>query len=408
MRYLTAVALVVVMACGESVAGDVTRVMTRDSAGIAIVEHPAGAVEAVPLSRLGEPELSIGGLDADEDHDATFLTRGWLRTDGLLAINGREYRFVRFDGQGAVGGTFGRRGDGPDEFQAMVPLRLGGDSLLLVEVMRSNRRVLRDDLSTSESVVFGDGPSFRYNIFGALPDGTLIASQGRQEPSTERSGPPRREPEQVLRMLPGSATWDTVLVSRGVLYYPTVGQEGGEEFPSSRMVTFGSYPVRAVWGENLVLVDNSDWGVAVHGVDGGLRRLIRLDLSMRPVSDAMRDSVYVREERQLEQFGAGAPPAMKEQFLAQSRAQQFADSVAPYDRILTTRDGLLWLRINEMPVDTSTQWMGFGRDGQLTRRLHLPKGWMLLDADGERILIRRTDDDDIGYLEIRPLERTTQ
>jgi hypothetical protein len=404
MRFMMAGVFVAATACGQVAAGGMAEVVTRDSAGIAIVEHPAGAFEAMVLSQPGEPVLSIGGLDVEERSDATFLTRAWLGSGGLLALNGRENRFVRFDDQGAVIGTFGGRGDGPDEFQAMMPVRVGGDSLLLIEMMRSNYRLLQHDLSTTAAVTFGEGPSFRNNIFGALADGTLLAVQGRQE-YTDRSGPQRRDPEQVVVLRPGTTSWDTVLTSRGFQLYPMVAREGNQEFPTVNMVTFGEFPYRAVWGGGLVLVDNSDWSIALHDLDGAVHRLIRLDLPRRPVTDAMRDSVFARDERQLEQFNAQIPQAMKDQFLEASRAQQFADSVAPYDRIITTRDGLLWMRINEMPVDTSTQWLAFSPEGVLSRRLQLPKRWMLLDADGDRILIRRLDDDDIGYLEVRPLER---
>jgi hypothetical protein len=407
MRRATAglLMLVLAMACGGAASDGSTEVVVRDSAGITIVEHPQGAVDAVPLMRPGEPVLSIGGVEADGDHDATFMTRAWLQGDGLLAINNRDVRFVRFDGQGQVVGTYGRRGDGPDEYQAVQALRLPGDSLLLIEMMRSNHRRLAPDLTTTEVIGFGEGPSFQNQIFGVTPEGTLLALRMDMEPPTERSGPASRLLQQITRLPAGATTWDTLMASPGELSYPTVFSEGGQEYPSRNHVTFGTYPYRAVWGDRLVLVDNTNWAIGLHGLDGALQREIRLHIPRRPVDAALRDSAYARDARQIERFGAQMPPAMREQALNQSRAQQFADSVAPYDRILTTRDGLLWMRINETPVDTTTTWLGFSSEGRLTRRLELPKRWMLLDADGEQTLLRRLDDDDIGYLEIRPMER---
>ena len=87
--------------------------------------------------------------------------------------------------------------------------------------------------------------------------------------------------------------------------------------------------------------------------------------------------------------------------------QRFADSVAPYDRVLNGRDGTLWLRITVTPIDTTREWLGFSAEGRLERRITLPNGWGMLAVDRDRVLVRRTDADDIGYLDIRPLERIT-
>ncbi len=388
--------------CGGAGGADgVEGIVARDSAGVTIVEHSAAAVEAVPLATLGEPTFAIGGEDASPEFDGTFYSRGWLQDDAVLALHNREYTFRRFDPSGTVLGSYGRRGEGPDEFRAMMPLRLGGDSLLLVEMTRSSAKVLRGDLTTGAERSFGEGPRFEIQIFGSGPDGTLLAILYQMGQQTERSGPPSREPRYLIRSRPGSGAWDTVVVAEGELAYPTVFSEGGQEFPSRRFVTFGPSPLQTVWGDRLVVVNNGDWTIREHDLDGALVRSTRFALPLRAATQEMKDSVNARENRQLDQMQV--PEAMRNQLVAMALSTVFADSVAPYDRVLVARDGDLWIRQNEVPVDTSTTWMQLGRDGRLARRLVLPRDWALLDVDGDRALVRRTDDLDLGYLEVRPI-----
>ncbi len=74
-----------VAACAGRETGDASATaVTRDSSGVTIVEHSAAAVEAVPMMVPAEAVLSIGGPEADEEHDATFFSRGWLFDDGLV------------------------------------------------------------------------------------------------------------------------------------------------------------------------------------------------------------------------------------------------------------------------------------------------------------------------------------
>lgn len=397
---LLPVVVLALVACGGAGGPDAAEVAVRDSAGIAIIEHPAAAVDAVPIARPGEASLSIGGEEADEDHDATFLQRGYLLADGVIGYNVRESRMIRYDGSGVMVASYGRRGDGPDEFQAMIPFRTTGDSLLLVDIARSTHRVLRPDLSTSPSVSFGDGPIFQQQPFGVTPDGALLAVYRSFDPSNrETSGPPRRNARPIVRLAPGAASWDTVMTIRGELVYPMTFTEGGQSYPGERMVTMGAFPHHAVWGDALVTVDNGDRTIELRDFDGTLRRSIRFAVPLRPLTQEIRDSALARDARQMEEFQA--PEAIKAQFLEQSRNQVFADSVAPYDRIFVSRDEGLWLRLNETPADSTTVWHGHDKDGRLAVRLELPRGWALLDVDGVRILVRRSDDLGLGYLEIR-------
>lgn len=403
MRVVSVVLVLVLVAvgCGEPEGGARAGVTERDSAGVSIIEHSSGAVDATPAVALGEPTFAIGGPSVDANHDATFFTRGWLRDDGAVALVGRESRFLRFDGSGTLLARFGGSGTGPNEFQAMLPLDLGGDSLLLADVMRSTTLVLRNDITPGLAGRFGDAPMFEYGVFGTV-NGTLFAVHRNMRPGTERSGPATREALVIVRRVRGGATWDTAFTVAGELAYPMMMSEGGVEFPTRRPVTFGPVPMQAVWQGQVINIDNGDWTVAIHDSAGTLTRSIRIAQPLRPVTQTIRDSVVAREEQQV--MTSQIPPQFREQFLSLVRSQQFAEQVAPYDRVRVTRDGALYLRLNVTPVDTTTTWYRFDGTGRLIHRLTLPRDWMLFDVDDDRALIRRTDDDGLGYLEIRPIQ----
>lgn len=393
------------LACGESANGPDTTVVMRDSAGITIVEHPAGALASTPLWRPGEATVTIGGPDVAGDLDATDLIRGWLLDEGFVAHNARESRFLLFGADGTPLRGFGKRGEGPDEFFDVYAVPLGGDSLLLVDPRRSETRVMRADLTVTPAARYAEANRWEIQPFGMTSDGALIALHRTfNRRWTEMSGPSRRDTLPLLRYDAVAARWDTVALMRDMEMYPVRGHEGGRDFPAMRGVSLGPTPLHAVQGNEVLVVDNAGWGLELHDRNG-LRRSIRLGDPLRPVTQEMRDSVIAEELRSAMEHPVPEPMATRWRQLTEE--QRFADSVAPYDRVLNGRDGRLWLRINVTPIDTTRDWLGFSAQGRLERRILLPDGWGLLAVDHDRVLVRRTDADDIGYLDVRPLERIT-
>ena len=149
-------AVIGALACGGDAERGAARVVTRDSAGVTIVEHAAGALANAPVWRPGAATVTIGGPEVSGELDATDLIRGWLLDDGFVAHNARESRFLLFDATGALVRGFGKRGEGPDEFFDAYALPLGGDSLLLIDQRRSEVRVLRGDLTTGPAVKYAE------------------------------------------------------------------------------------------------------------------------------------------------------------------------------------------------------------------------------------------------------------
>ncbi|HET9066243.1 MAG TPA: hypothetical protein VFN22_10535 [Gemmatimonadales bacterium] len=371
--------------------------------GVTVVEHSPAALASVPQWRVGESLQSLGGLDADEDHDATAMRSAWLLDDGFIALNGRESRFRRFDSTGNLVAAFGRNGEGPDEFRALSVVRLPGDSLLIFDYVASTYRRLGPGLASVPGIVFRDQPSFDVGPFAVLPGGAVLGVATARDTSSAMDGPNFRQPTTLLRHDSGGSRWDSVFSYPGPLMYPVRGNEGGQDFPAHRFVTFGPSPLIRWWEEGIALATNDDWEIVVRDPHGTDVMRIRPTWPRRTVTSAMREGEIASDVAQLDQWQA--PAAAKAPLLEVARSQRFTDSLAPYDRMLVGRDGRLWLRENVTAIDSSgTTWLAFGRDGSLVRRLLVPQGMLPLDVDQDRILIRRTDENDVGIIEIRRLK----
>lgn len=394
--------LAILGCAGDPSGGASPAITVRTVDGVTTVTHAPAALDRVVTVRPGGLLQSIGGLEADEEHDATAMGSGWLLAEGFITLQGREATFRRYDSSGTVVARFGGRGEGPDEFLSLGIRRLTGDSLELLDRDRGTVRHIDGALVAQPGRRLAEMTSRDVSPL-AMVDAGLLAVRTDVDTSGAMSGPAFRLPVHLLLHREATNQWDTLLGYRGPLMYPERGNEGGEDYPAQRFVTFGPSPLIAIWRGRIAVVDNSDWTIAVHDPDGALRIRTLAAWPLRPVTPAMREAQVAADLANLARWNA--PPQAKALWVTQAREQRFADSVAPYDRMMAARDGALWLRLNITPLDTLEQeWLGFGRDGQLVRRLVLPAPIRLLDIDRDRVLVRRTDNDGIGYIELRRLK----
>ena len=114
--------------------------VTRDSAGIRILEHRALSTHAIGFEQ--RPWLQLGGLqsDPDQEFDAKnpFLTVAQLSDGRLVASDMSSIKF--FDATGKFEKSVGRKGNGPGEFQQLGLLCVTDrDSILTVDY--TDRRI---------------------------------------------------------------------------------------------------------------------------------------------------------------------------------------------------------------------------------------------------------------------------
>ena len=119
-------ALIAPIALACSTDGTQSLAVTRDSAGIQIVENQAPD-STTPNFRLGEePILTLGELDGAEAEQFGYVTGARRLSTGRIVVADRNnYELRLFDSSGALVRRVGRRGEGPGDFGELAAL-LGG------------------------------------------------------------------------------------------------------------------------------------------------------------------------------------------------------------------------------------------------------------------------------------------
>jgi hypothetical protein len=156
------------LACGRD--SQAAYVTVADSAGIALVEHDATAVEAVA-------DWQLGAMLADIRQDESDSTRVWTRTirafwvrDGIGLLVSDPPHVRVFGNAGDQLQTLGQRGDGPGELRGPTWAAAVGDSIVVrhrpgLTMFGSDGAVLRTQAAPSES----------YEILGRMGDSWLFA-----------------------------------------------------------------------------------------------------------------------------------------------------------------------------------------------------------------------------------------
>ncbi|MBP6572524.1 MAG: hypothetical protein KA226_13960, partial [Gemmatimonadales bacterium] len=153
--------------------------VARDSGGVTILEHPAGALERAPLIAFDSvPFAEVRGDSTSDDLSRVFA--GVALSDGGFAFFDPVRAGVWIvDSVGTLRRVIGRRGEGPGEFEEVESGVARGVDDTLAVTDRSTARVTilhptggvvrQAPIDVSHS---GNG----YALNGGLPDGSWVAS----------------------------------------------------------------------------------------------------------------------------------------------------------------------------------------------------------------------------------------
>ena len=72
-----------------------------------------------------------------------------------------------------------------------------------------------------------------------------------------------------------------------------------------------------------------------------------------------------------------------------------------FSRIVFARDSTLWLGGRGIPGIEHRDWINVSLDGEPLRRLRLPRSLLVMDAEADRLLLRRRDDMGLHHVEVR-------
>jgi hypothetical protein len=402
MRTSSSIAAILLLATacsgGDMMGGGAASVVQRDSAGIAISEYSAAAIEAAPTWAISETPMAVIGADeSDTTLDLSTGAFGGLLSDGgLIVATARPALIYRFGPDGAPLGTLGRAGQGPGEFNFIQNVHLlPGDTILAFEIARRKSILYLADgtfigerdipLSTDRQIP----PLMR----GRLRDGTLVHSGEALLPQAPGG------PEKVFRMdlpifslAPEATEYDTMLVTRSAQMYASSISAMGQTMPMARPVAFGPSPLITV-GEELTWVSTGDVG-EVAAFRLGARtpvQLVRFEMTPRTVTDADRQRYKDEAREAFKNFEQMMPPGMLESEIEKLEQTIFANEFPALGQLLTDKTGRIWVGTGVAFGDTERAWMVLAPTGELIGRVTLPEG-DLFAATSDRVVIRRTDD----------------
>lgn len=386
-------------ACGGD--GASVDVAVRDSAGVTIVEHPSGAVEAAPRWGVApEPELDVGTLDGEPAYQFSRIVDAVTLSDGTVVVAHDDPPELRFyDADGRHLRTAGGEGEGPGEFQTLGWLtRLPGDTLL-VHDWRLNR--------VSE---FGPGGKFvrstRFGedlgrVMGRLQDGTLVVEVipvfgigGAPEEGVHRRDSP------LLAFGSGGTFRDTLAVRPGRQLY--VDRRGGGY--GVRTVPFSTGPYQAVASDVVYSAHGGAWEIGALGPDGDVRRIVRLDRERRPLTEADWSEAVESRTGDVDD-----PSARKQQEKTYAKMPR-PDRHPALDAMEVDATGHLWVR-EAGAGDASggdgegDRWLVFSPEGRLRAVARTPSRFRPLEIGRERMVGRWVDELSVHHLRVYEVDR---
>lgn len=339
-----------------------------DSAGIEIVTNSGGAPEWT-LPR--QPVLTVGTVDEEGPGQFYQVRDIELLPDGGLVVADQGSEELRFFGpDGSFRGRAGGRGSGPEEFRRLYMVESFGDSLLAYD--GGNDRL---------SVRLPDGGfvrSFRLEWFDGIVRPADVTDDRRVLGITAR----------YMSQLQGSGhVVDTALVSLydmegalldSLLRLPdnarAVHRVGNRQ--TTLGVPYTTFASIAAVGRGFCHTFGVEPRIRCFDTSG-LRRIIRLDLPIRPVTDQDIERYW---DRALDTDSESRRNAL----LRMRDIMPFPDFFPAFSQLLTDDRGRLWVRRYRTPREDDEQWFVLD-DGRLTARLIAPEGFRVMDVRGNRM-----------------------
>src|SRR5688572_205199 len=395
-------AVLAVAACGGG-GDDGGAPVTRDSAGIAIVENTGAAWTRGQEWKVDSVILDIGG---DVDSVSGPVRLG----DGRLVIANAGTHEVRvYDASGAQLHASGRAGDGPGEYRMLAGIWRGpGDSILVSDFLARRVSVLDRDAKFARSFSLGGNTGGLMPVGGriefAVPqgwfaDGSVVGVTMGFTLNQVRQGP-YRDTVSALRYGPDGAVRDTIARFPGAETEQMTISMGGQSFSAPMPVPLGRQSVTAAQGDRFYVAQNDTWEIEVRSLDGTLVRLIRIKAGPMPLTP---DDIEAHRKDQLEQMEAmpamrSMAPAFKTQLTARIEQAKYPATLPFLSSLLIDSEGHLWAQEVPPPRIKRTTYAVFDESGRLLGRVTMPADFRLASVGADAVYGVWKDADDLEHV----------
>lgn len=386
-----------VAGCGSAPDGPAS--ITRDSAGVEVVESVRPAWEEGQGWAVGtEPTLRIGAVDGAAAHQLSGVTGAVRLADGSIAVSDMASQEVRFFGPaGAVRAVVGGTGAGPGEFtglSAIGPAPAGGVWAYDLTL----RRVTWLDAAGGVRALTPVGPEpALLSAVGALPDGSFVLKQlwGARAVAEARRAGLRRDPVAYVRLDSASSSMDTVGLFPGREVY--LSDETGRGVMSRPV--FGRNSVAVVRGDRVVIGSQDRFELAEYRPDGTLTRVIRL-----PSEGILLDDDAV--DRYLDRYLDAVEPQRRRALRSVLEQVPTPETRPAYGGLLVDAEDHLW--VSDWTVIHSVTpggWTVIDPAGRWLGRVEMPGNFYPLDIGGDWIVGMERDAMDVEHVVVYPLDR---
>jgi hypothetical protein len=333
---------------------------------VVVTELPVDLWELEAPDLQVELEYRIGMGDASGP--ALFRVPGArFMADGRLVIaDGGNGNLTLVDPTGRVEAKFGRRGEGPGEFESITSVHVADDGTIVVfddylgrltefdaagQLLDTRRRIEPHPLSDVVALI-------------ASRSGTLVGVYG-----DNRTFRPGRDSTPLLRYPAGATRPDTLSM------WPTKIWSVGEVGVGGMRVEIAFGPDLLSFGQTdrFALADTHEAGVWVLDEYGDPKMKVRWGETAAPVTEADMERYRTARAARL---SAGLPDDVRRGYLevASHETRPVLEGIA------LGRDGGVWIAPASLGTGDLQTWLLIDRQGSVQGQVRLPAGSRILDV----------------------------
>ena len=400
-------------ACSEGRTAESEPGMTRDSAGVTIVENRTPAWTEADAWRIADtPSLDMGAAAGDPDQEF-YQIRGVTRlSDGTIVVaNGGSSELRYYDADGTFRTRAGRKGGGPGEFTFLSGVRrLAGDSVLASDMMQRRASIFGPDgQHVRDFALVEPGTINMRSLLGQLDDGTYIAQATNMHTGSElmdRPIGPYRDSSFVLHVDTSGKAVDTLGLFPGPRMTRRMMNLMGRKLPMPTPVAFSSAMHVAAAADRVYIGVSDAYEIGVYSPAGRLERLIHRQYEPRLVTDADVEATRARMLEAMASANQNNPIAKQ---MAESYANmEAADTMPAYGRFLVDGDRNLWVADYPGPNDSSAHWNVFDATGRWLGTVTIPHELVIDEIGSDYVLGRTTDDAEVEHVLLYELIKPSQ
>lgn len=355
----------------------------RDSAGVRVVEN--GDLPVAEWSVGAEPLFTVGW---DDDHPPfTWLQSGRIIPDGGALVGDFSAGTIyQLGSDGTVVQTWGRKGEGPGEYQALDAILMRGDSIFVSDGRLGRLTLLAPDGGVRTTTM---PAASGHAISSLLTDGRVLLIPGEGYGAvTEMRAEWVFETMPILAMNPGESAVDTLAELPHLRrWYGTRGASPGPVHVKGRA---GGFAGGFAWGRS------DEREVRWYDGSGRLRQVSRWQEQAVALTLDQRDRMMRSYEDAFRT--AGLPESfMTAQVAELQELLDRYDGPLPYwDTFKVDRLENIWLSAYTPDGQPRRhEWRVFADDGTAVGWIDLPDLIDVLDITDDRILAVRRDQLDV-------------